>query len=252
MNTAPTAADKTLIVLRSALSYPRFTDIVSSTGLAKSSVHRLLQTLIKHEFLTLGTNGNYYAGPAVLSLAGNAFKQIDISEKAKPFISKLAKDINCQVHIGARNGKEAIYVTIQECDTPYRIPSRIGDKLPLHSTAIGKCFLAQEENTFIAKYVRETGLAEHTPRTITSYGKLLTEIQEVRNLGWAKDDEENVPGIRCIALPIYNHLGTVSHAVSITTLSLEKSMSEVIELVPAVKEVADNISRQLGYRQTEL
>lgn len=248
MKEKPTAADKTLIVLKAALEHERFTDIVEASGLAKSSVHRILKALVDYEFIAVSSRGNYYAGAAVLSLAGRAFRQIDISERTRPLIKHLAHEVNCQVHIGARNGKEAIYVAIQECDTPYRIPSRIGDRLPLHSTAIGKCFLAQESDETITKYVTELGLFEHTPHTITCVADLIEEIHEVRNLGWSKDDEENLPGIRCLALPIHNHLGIVSHAISITTLSLEKTMTEVINLAPKVQETAEEISRSLGYR----
>ena len=68
----------------------------------------------------------------------------------------------------------------------------------------------------------------------------------MRDCGYAVDDEENVPGIRCVAVPIRNHMGRVDHAMSITTLALEKTMDEVIELVPFVVETAAKISRSLG------
>ncbi|EPD27017.1 IclR family transcriptional regulator [Actinotignum sp. GS-2025f] len=247
---SPSAADKTLIVLQAALQHPRFTDIVNATGLAKSSVHRLLQTLVKYEFIAVSPDGNYYAGPAALSLAATAFERIDISQQTKPYIQQLAREVGCQVHIGARNGKDAVYVAIQETDTPYRIPSRIGDRLPLHSTSIGKCFLADEEDEAIIRYVAEMQLPKHTPRTISTTAELIKEIDTVRDRGFAIDDEENVPGIRCVAVPIRNHLGRVNHALSITTLTLEKSMDEVIALVPQVKQTAAKISRSLGAKES--
>ncbi|MFG6285463.1 IclR family transcriptional regulator [Actinotignum schaalii] len=242
----PGAADKTLIVLRAALEHSRFTDIVEASGLAKSSVHRLLQSLVDYEFVTVNEEGNYLAGPAAMALASHAFKNIDISERAQPFMRELARKVKCQVHVGARARNEAVYVAIEESEMPYRIPSDIGDRLPLHSTSIGKCLLAAQSDETVRKYIADVGLPRKTPRTISTANALFAELYQVRDCGYAVDDEENVPGIRCVAVPIRNHMGRVDHAMSITTLALEKTMDEVIELVPFVVETAAKISRSLG------
>ncbi|GGH61586.1 hypothetical protein GCM10007359_10900 [Rothia aerolata] len=88
-------------------------------------------------------------------------------------------------------------------------------------------------------------LTRLTPNTIVDKKRLINELEDVREKVYAIDDEENVPGIRCIAAPICNYLGQVTHAVSFSVLTLEKTWSDLEGMAPMVIEVATKISQKL-------
>jgi DNA-binding IclR family transcriptional regulator len=242
------AAEKTIAVLEAAMSHPRFTDIVQATGFTKPSVHRILKVLTDHGFLVSHEPGTYLPGPRALALAGVAFERIDIADIAHPFLKELSVQTGCQVHLGAANGFEAIYVAVLVPAKPYRMPSRVGGRLILHATSIGKALMEEWPEERVAKYVEESGLVSLTPHTIITLEGLLADLELVRQRGYSLDDEEHVPGIRCIGAPIRNHLGVVSHAVSVSTLSLEHDLKAVENFAPQALAAAEEISRALGYR----
>lgn len=246
-----TAADKTLLVLEAAIDHPRFTDIVEVTALSKTTVHRILRTLMDHDFLTQTEEGHYTAGPRALSLASRAFTNIDISEIARPYLESLVQRTGFQAHLGAPNGSEAIYLAIIEADKPYSIPSAVGRTLPLHTSAMGKLFLANASETHLKNYLLDPGLFPRTPHSFTDADLFKKELQKIKENGFAIDDEENVPGIRCIGAPVRDHTGHVTHAISLTTLALETSTAQLEKTAPAEIEIANAISHALGWEESK-
>lgn len=242
------ASDKTLVVLEAVLIHPRFTDVVSATGLAKASVHRIIQTLVEHGFITVGMDGHYLPGPKALAIAGRAFEHIDISSLAMPVIDELVEATECTVHVGALNGHEAIYVARRDSNKPYRMPSRVGKSILLHSTGIGKVMLAEFSTAQVEQYIAQSGLASRTPHTISTRKGLFAELDRVRDQGFATDDEENEPGIRCVAAGIRDHTGVTSYGLSISTLTLEHSLDQIRAHAPLALRAAADISTALGYR----
>ena len=240
------ASDKTLIVLQAAIKYERFTEIVRATGFAKATVHRILKSLLEFGFVAVSESGEYFAGPASLQLAGEAFRNIDISKIAAPHLKVLSAKMGYTAHVGALNQFEAIYITKQSGSTPYSIPSGVGQRMFLHSTAIGKCLLSGFGSEALADYFSIADLAPKTPNTIIDSAKLRETLAQVRLDGYSVDDEENVPGIRCIGAPIFDHSGNISHAISMTSLALENSIEEVRAFAPVITDIASAISEDLG------
>jgi len=241
------ASEKTLLVLEAALTHSRFTEVVNSTGLAKSTTHRILGTLVDRQFVTVDHDGSYLPGPKILSLAGRALERIDISAIARPFVDELVARSRCTVHLGVVNGDEIIYLIRADSDKPYVMPSRVGLAVPMHSTAIGKVVLADGADDEMERFVARAGLPPRTDHTITSLGDLRAEIGSVRRLGYALDREENVPGLGCVAAPIRDLTGTVKYGVSISTLMLEHTYQQIEAMAPMAIETADKISAALGY-----
>ncbi|MEB8340767.1 IclR family transcriptional regulator [Streptomyces endophyticus] len=247
---ATSASDKTLAVLSAALTHARFTDVLAATGLPKATVHRIAGTLVAHGYVTLGDDGRYLPGPAALRLAGAALERVDISTVSAPTITRLVEDTGCAVHIGVLSGEEVIYVARRESDKPYRMPSRIGKAIHLHSTAIGKAILADLPTGALERLVARTGLVARTPNTITDPVVLADEVAAVRRAGYAIDDEENEPGIRCVGAAIRDHTGLVTYGISLSTLALEHTKSQVEAMAPLAIAAARDISAGLGHRNT--
>ena len=241
------ASEKTLLVLSAVLEHPRFTDVVEATGLAKATTHRILSTLVDRGFVSVGPDGTYLPGPTILSLAGRALQRIDISAIAQPIVDELVSQVQCTVHVGVANGDEIIYLIRADSDKPYQMPSRVGLAIPMHSSGIGKTVLSDFTDEGLARYAARTGLVPRTERTISDLETLRRVVATVRERGYAEDDGENVPGVRCVAAPVRDHTGTIKYGLSISTLKLEHTIEQVAAMAPYAVEAADKISAALGY-----
>ncbi len=242
------ASEKTLLVLEAVLSHDRFTDVVAATGLAKATVHRILTTLIENGFVTSSASDGYLPGPKILALAGRALHRIDISAIAQPFVDALVDRVHCTVHVGVVNGDEIVYLIRSDSDKPYQMPSRVGLSIPMHSSGIGKVVLSGYTDEGVERFVSRAGLPYRTEHTITTIEALKEEIHSVRDLGYALDREENVPGVGCVAAPIRDHTGTIKYGLSISTITIEHSPEEIVAMSRDAIETADQISHALGWR----
>jgi DNA-binding IclR family transcriptional regulator len=241
------ASEKTLLVLEAALTHPRFTDVVEATGLAKATAHRILATLMDRQFLTVADDGTYLPGPKILSLAGRALQRIDIAAIAQPFVDELVEKVHCTIHVGVVNGDEIVYLVRTDSDKPYTMPSRVGHAIPMHSSGIGKVVLSGYTDEALERFVARAGLPARTPHTITTLDALRAEVARVRQLGYALDREENVPGVGCVAAPIRDHTGQIRYGLSISTLTLEHTTEQIEAMAQLAIETADRISAALGH-----
>jgi DNA-binding IclR family transcriptional regulator len=243
---AGNAIEKALSVLEALADHERITDLAEMTGLPKSTVHRILQSLVGHGFATSDGNGGYLPGARILTLAGKVMHRIDPARLAEPALRGLRDRTGHTVHFALRNGDEAVYVEKLAGHKPYQMPSRIGQSLNLHSTAIGKAILAGLPDEEVAAICERTGMPRMTPNTLVSPSELRSHLAEVRKRGYAIDDEENVPGLRCVGAAVTGHNGQVAGAVSISTLVHELSVREARAVGAEVVKTAREVSLALG------
>ena len=240
------AVEKTLAVLGALGDHERITDIVAATGLPKSTVHRILQTLVATGFARVDGGGGYGGGPNILRLAGRLLSRIDLAQSAQLPLDALRQRTGSTVHLALLNGDEAVYVAKLEGLKPYRMASRVGMALPLHCTAIGKAILAQLPTEAVRSLVGRTGLPARTARTLTELDDLLEHLERVRQDGWAFDDEENERGVRCAGAAVHDHTGAVVGALSVSHLVVDDGAPAVSELGRAVVAAASEVSATLG------
>lgn len=238
------AADKTLEVLEALADHARVADIAKSTALPKPTVHRILQTLVRHGFARTDGQGEYVGGPRILSLAGRFLQRLDIAEQVRPILRDLQERTGWTVHLALLSGDEAVYVAKLEGAKPYTLASRVGMSLRLHCTSIGKAILATMPDAEVRALVARTGMTARTEHTLTDEDSLLADLAEVRRRGYAEDHEENEAGVRAVGAAVFDHTGEVFGAVSAAALIYQDDpLSERGDLV--VKAAAD-VSRSLG------
>lgn len=240
------ASEKTLRVLAAALAHPRFTDIVAEAGLAKATVHRILATLVAQEYLGGSAEQGYRAGPTLLALSGRALASVDISSVAAPLVEQLAAEVDCTIHVGVATDSEMVYVIRRDAAKPYRMRSRVGLAVPMHSSGMGKVVLADWAPERVDALAERVGLPRRTDLTITDLDALHEELARVRARGYATDLGENESGTVCVSAPIRDHTGAVTHGLSVSSIELEYPGHTIEELAPAAIAAADRISRQLG------
>lgn len=240
------ASHKTLVVLEAALLNERFTDIVDAAGLPKSTVHRILSTLVDEGFVAGDADNGYRAGGRFMTLAGRALSGLDISQLAQPVVDRLVASVNCTVHVGALSGDEMVYIIRTDSTKPYRMRSRVGLAIPMHSTGMGKAALSYWPDDRVGAYVARTGLPARTAATITDPALLQEELARIRERGYALDLGENEVGTVCVSAPIFDHTGNVTHGLSVSSIALDHPGRSIETLAPEAMAAADEISRLLG------
>ena len=223
-------------------------DLSEQLGLHKSTVYRLLQTLSTHRFVVQDpVTKQYRAGLRLFELANLVIAKIEVRTQALPELKALSQQTNETVHLAVLDEGDVVYIDKQETQRTIRMYSAIGKRAPVHCTALGKVLLAYLPEAEIERIAREKGLKPFTERTITSLQELKRHLAMVREKGYAIDDMEHEPDIRCAACPIRDHTGKVIAAVSLTVPAMRASREQLEAMAPLVKQTADRISRKMGY-----
>ena len=224
------------------------TELSGELRLAKSTVYRLLQTLVGHSYVVQDpTTGRYHLGLKFLELGALVSNRLSIRMIAQPHLQRLMEATNETVHLGLLEGHEVVYADKIECSQTIRMYSRVGRRSPLHCTALGKALLAYQPATALREHL-PAGLRRHTARTITTRQALRVELQQVREKGYASDNEEFEEGLRCLAAPVRDHAGAVVASVGIAGPAARLDPERMPELVKLVQEAAEAISAALGYK----
>jgi DNA-binding IclR family transcriptional regulator len=237
--------DKALTVLEALATHSRLTDIAALTGLPKSTVHRILQSLVGWGFAGADGRGGYLPGPRILTLAGKVMSRFDPAQQANGALRALRDKTGFTAHFGIRSGDEAIYVEKIEGRRPYQMASRVGMAIPMHCTAIGKAILAHLPADEVGQIAGRAGLPQRTRRTVTDRESLLRQLAETAERGFAIDDGENDPGISCLGAPVFDHAGKVFGGVSVSGLEFELNLDDT-ELARDVMTAAHQVSLAFG------
>jgi DNA-binding IclR family transcriptional regulator len=243
--TKDSAARKLLRVLE-AVSNPgqahRLNDLVRETGLAKTSVFRLLSELVDDGYVNRTADCAYVPGRGLRLLGVRLTSSKDESDPVRSRLTRLQEDVNSTIHFALRTGDWATYVEkIEDTKQPIRMASRIGAQIPLHSTAIGKSVLAYLPESEVRTYAAKTGLPRRTENTITDVARLLADGELVRRRGYAIDDEENEGHIRCMATPVFDSRHNPLGGIGITTVAPLTSQQILESYAPLLLTAARDI-----------
>jgi IclR family acetate operon transcriptional repressor len=246
------AAEKTLSVLDALApggGDGRLGEIARRAGLPKSTVHRILRRLVEHGYARSEGDGVYALGPRILMLAGELLQRLDVGAYALPILRELHADVGHTVHFAMLDDDEAVYVEkLTDPAQPYQFASRVGGRISLHCTAIGKSILAALPPPEADALLRRRELVARTPQTLTAPAALAAELDRVRERGYAVDDEENERNIRCVGSAIHDHRGRPVGAISVSALTVELSLDAAHGLGPRVMAAARSLSQALGAR----
>jgi IclR family KDG regulon transcriptional repressor len=217
------------------------------TGLPKATALRLLSSLVEQGYVTRDDSDRYSLTLRMFTVGSRALKYVDLLETANPVARALRDGTGETVHIGILEEDRAVYVL--KCESLYtiRMNSRVGKSIPLYSSAIGKCLLADFDEKKLESYLESADLKRYTPKTICTKAKLRKEILSVKEKGYAFDDEENESGVFCIGAPIRNAYGEVVAAMSLSTPVFRLEKENIGALVDKVRKACDGISAVLGY-----
>jgi len=228
-------------------------DISKQSGIPESTVLRILQTLIVNRYAFQDEDTNAYYLTMKLSYIGNLISSsIDIREIAKPFLRKLSEQCRESASLVIEQDMQAVYIDfVDGPDSLLKTLKLIGRTAPLHCTAVGKCILTNYSAEKLDKYISIKGLIKTTKNSIDNKKNLILEINKIKKQGYAIDNEECEIGVRCIAAPIIDYMGTVIASISITGPSTRLTLDRINRLKNYVKETAKNISSRLSGDMTK-
>ena len=156
----------------------------------------------------------------------------------------MASELQLTCHLGVSEGAAAVYLSKIECDQPIRVNSWVGKRFSLHSSALGKVLLAWLPEAELQQALAGIDWVPNTAHTITSPAAMRAHLQLVRARGWASDDEENVPNIRCVAAPVFDRQQNVVAAISAVGTILQVDQARFELIAPRLLAVASEISRR--------
>jgi DNA-binding IclR family transcriptional regulator len=233
------AVAKALDVLESFRSAEDLTldEISRRVDLNKSRVFRLLQTLAERGYVGRCDDGRRYRLGAKLMERASGMGR-DIKQVARPVLRRLHERFNETVNLGILADGDVLYIDILESRRPFRMAASIGVRIPAHRTAMGKSILAQFSS---AEPLPGTG-----PLSRAEKGALARDLQKVRALGYAIDDEENEPGVTCIGCAVLDEAGRPVAAIGVSGPS-HRILQKEEEIAGDMIAECDELSRSLGH-----
>jgi DNA-binding IclR family transcriptional regulator len=225
------------------------TELSKRLKLHKNNVFRLLATLESRGYIEQNkATENYRLGLKALELGQTFIKQMGLLRQAKPILEEMVQDRNETSYVAIFKDNYTVYLDVVETNLTVRVVSRVGSRLPAYCTAAGKVHMAHMTEEELEELLPAQDFIQHTPTTITSISTLKAELEKIREQGYAIDDEELDPGVRCVAVPIRDYTRRIVGAVSISGPSMRFSDERIEkELIPLALRAGSDLSTRLGY-----
>ncbi len=219
-------------------------DLAGQLDVHKTTVLRLLRTLEAQRFVRRDASHRYYLGARLFALASDALCQLEVRDRARPYLVRLSRTTGEQtVHLAALENDAVVYIDKVESTHAIRMYSRVGLIAPTHATAVGKVLIAAMPPGQREAIVAGLDLTAFTAATITAPEAMLQALDVVAAEGWAMDRGEHEDFINCIAAPIRDGTGRVVAAASVSVPDVVLDADHVRALLPPLLEATTAISQ---------
>jgi len=223
------------------------TDISQRAALPMSTTHRLLTTLQHERYVRYDNDQSLWKMGVQAFIIGNAFvSSRDVIATSRPLMAALMEKSGETVNLAVIDQGECIYLAQVECRQMMRVQAKPGSRVPIHSSAVGKALLAAMPVEKAKKFIQMREFERATDNTVIDQKALCKEIEEVRDIGFAYDDEEHCIGLRCVASAIYDEFGEPIAAVSLSGPMARVGDERFPVLGDMVKECAAEITAAMG------
>ncbi|SAL40606.1 IclR family transcriptional regulator [Caballeronia humi] len=223
----------------------------AALGTTRSTTHRLVSSLVQARYLRQ-VQGGYLLGPKLIELGTIALEQMPLTAVARPHLEALAQHTHDTIHLGVRDGDDVLYIDKIPGTRGLEMRSRVGHRMPLASTGIGKAMMLDLPHELWKKLLESSHRAlagasfkpDHRPDIDTFLQRMTRYAQG----GFTFDLEENEASIRCVAAPVRDASGAIVAALSVASTIPYMPHERMEELIPVVQREARAISEELGWR----
>ncbi|MFI7231971.1 IclR family transcriptional regulator [Nonomuraea angiospora] len=237
-------SDRVLAVLAELARHPDgigLEEMARAVASPKPTVHRALASLRRAGFAAQHGHGRYVLGDEFLRMAFAHHEARPDHVRVTPILRALCERYGETVHYAVLEGTSVVYRSkLDPSDGAVRLTSVVGGRNPAHCTAVGKALLADALRTedAVREWVGERRLELPTERSIGTVERLHAELVRIRELGYAVDDQENEPGVNCVAVLAYLTSPTVpSGAVSVSGLAYRTPLKSLVDDLPAIRGI---------------
>ncbi|MDR3703448.1 MAG: IclR family transcriptional regulator [Candidatus Sulfopaludibacter sp.] len=240
---------KTLDILETIKSREsgfKLAELSRQVELPKATVYRILTTLEGRGYLDRAPDGSYRMARKLFDLQRSESVEQILNRVAQPIMELVVDATKETVNLGILDAGEVVVINTVESPQAVRMSSKIGNRRHLHSTALGKIFLAGLPEKEFLRLIRMKGLPRLTDQTLTGKPAVIEEINRVRKQGWAMDNQENEIEGRCIGAPILTPDGRVAAALSISGPVFRMDVARAKSLVPQLRAFCAEISQKLA------
>lgn len=220
--------------------------LAKELGVHKSTAMRLLRSLEATRFVRREDAYHYRLGSAVFDLANRALEDIDARQAARTPLVELGEATGHTIHLATLEDDQVVYIDKIDSRHPVRMYSRVGRRAPVHCTAVGKVLVAEWPRQRRAELAERLTYEPHTDNTITSASEFLTELDRVREQGYAVDRAEHEDFIHCIGAPIHDSHGDVVAAMSLSAPKVLLDFDGLMALVDDLLRATGRVSTELG------
>lgn len=244
--------DRTFDVLEALSWYPEGTSIAvltEKTGIHKSTIYRLLNTLINRGYIIKDDETSKYRMTLrTYQIGSRAVPGFDLLTLSLDYLKDLCRSSHEAVHLAVPDGASIVYLFKEVAsENVIRIASQTGSRNYMYYTGLGKALMATMSESEVRDIWEHSEIIPYTPHTITKYSELLKELEIIRKRGYAIDDEEHESGIVCIADVVRDSNDKAVAALSISTLASRMDQDFLDKNIPLLKKTVSRISSILGY-----
>lgn len=224
------------------------TAISSHTSINKASAFRILSTLEGRGYLEQDpVSRRYQPGPRLLGLALSLSSSLDIMKAARPELVSLAAEFGETVNLGVLSDGRVLYLDIVESRWSLRMAAQVGDRGPLHATALGKAMLARMPAAEVRHILGSKTWERFTPNTLVTLNALERDLERVRVRGYSLDNEENEHGARCVGVAVLGQGDRPIAAISVSGPAARIDSEQAARIGERLKLAAAKVEGKMGY-----
>ena len=220
------------------------TDAAAATGMPKQTAHRVLRQLLELDLLGRDpATDRYLCSQRMRRLSAAVLGSVGSDAYSRRLLQQLVDELHETCNIGVLDGTQVLYVDRVECDWPLRVQLQPGSRVPAHCTAIGKLLLAHVMPGRLRRLLDELPLQVFTPRTLRTPERLAQALQQIRQCGFAINEEEDSLGLNALAVPIRDPRGRVVAGLAVHAPLARMDLAAMVGKRERLERCAADIAR---------
>ncbi|MBB3317478.1 MULTISPECIES: HTH-type transcriptional regulator BhcR [unclassified Rhizobium] len=228
-------------------------ELAEQSGMATSTVHRLLNSLAQHGMVAHdGETGAWTVGVKAFEIGTAYMRFRKLGTISRPFLKQLMGACGETANIAIEEDGDVVFISQVESHAPMRAFFRPGRRGPIHASGIGKAILSTWPDKQIEALLSGRSLERFTDKTRDSLALLLQDISGIRLRGWSIDDEEHTLGMRCVAAPIFDEYGEAVAGISVSGPAVRMPDNKLEAVGPLVLAAAKGLTKAMGGRSRPL
>ena len=224
-------------------------EVVGLCGIPKASAFRILETMRESGYLAKNEHQRYRLTYKLLDVAMIVQERNPWRATAAPYLEEIYRISRETVNLGVLQGDHVVYTDVLVSTQLLRISTSVATHASLHATAIGKATLAWLPSAMVSQFARKPGFRRFTEKTITTQRAMREELAQIRERGYAIDNEEEGPGHVCVGAPVFDSRLRLVCGVSISAPLTRMPPDRTARLGELVKETCQKISRKFGFHE---